>query len=70
MQISSLLIGLGLGACTFAVTWATARHFTGLAQEYGLALAIGIVAGLVVGCGYVIVESRLFDSRVRRNDRS
>lgn len=69
MQISSLLIGLGLGVCTFALTWATARHFTGLAQEHGLALAIGIVAGLVVGCGYVIVESRLFDSWLRRNDR-
>lgn len=69
MQISSLLIGLGLGVCTFALTWATARHFTGLAQEYGLALAIGIVAGLVVGCGYVIVESRLFDSWLRGNHR-
>lgn len=69
MQVSSLLIGLGLGVCTFALTWATARHFTGLAQEHGLALAIGIVAGLVVGCGYVIVESRLFDSWLRRKDR-
>ena len=69
MQISSALIGLGLGVCSFALTWATARHFTGLAQEHGLALAIGIVAGLVVGCGYVIVESRLFDSWLRRNDR-
>ena len=45
MQLSSLLIGLGLGICSFALTWATARHFTGLAQENTLALAIGIAVG-------------------------
>ena len=45
MRLSTILFGLGIGVCTFAVTWATARHFTGLAQEYGLALAIGIAVG-------------------------
>lgn len=69
MQISSLLIGLGVGVCTFALTWATARHFTGLAEEHGLALVIGIVAGILFGCGYVIIESRLFDSWLRRRQR-
>lgn len=66
MRLSTLLFGLGIGVCTFAVTWATVRHFTGLAQEYGLALAIGIVVGLVVGVGYVVLESRLFDSWLQR----
>ena len=67
MQFSSLLIGLGLGICSFALTWATARHFTGLAQENTLALAIGIFVGVVVGGGYIIIESRLFDSWPRRS---
>ncbi len=69
MSLSSLLFGLGLGVCTFAVTWATVRHFTGLAQEHGTALLIAIVVGLFVGVGYLLVESRLFDSSPRRNDR-
>ena len=69
MRISSLLVGLGLGVCTFALTWATARHFTGLAEEHGLALAIGIVVGLVVGGGYVIIESRLFDVWLRHREK-
>jgi len=66
MSISSILVGLGLGLCSFALTWATARHFTGLAEEHGLALIIGIAAGLVIGLGYIVVESRLFDSWQRR----
>ena len=66
MSLSSILVGLGLGFCTFALTWATARHFTGLAEEHGLALIIGIVVGLVFGLGYIVVESRLFDSWQRR----
>lgn len=66
MQISSVLIGLGIGFCTLALTWATARHFTGLAREHELALAVGILAGLIVGVGYVVIESRLFDSWQRR----
>lgn len=69
MSISSILVGLGLGLCTFALTWATARHFTGLAEEYGLALFIGIAVGLVIGLGYIVVESRLFDSWQRRGNR-
>ena len=68
MNLSSILFGLGLGVCTFAVAWATARHFTGLAQEHGAALVIGIVLGLVVGIGYIVVESRLFDSWTRRGN--
>ena len=66
MSFSSILVGLGLGLCTFTLTWATARHFTGLDQEHGLALIIGIVVGLVFGLGYIVVESRLFDSWQRR----
>lgn len=66
MSLSAILVGLGLGFCTFALTWATARHFTGLAEEHGLALIIGIVVGLVFGLGYIVVESRLFDSWQRR----
>lgn len=69
MNLSSVLFGLGIGICTFAVAWATVRHFTGLAQEHGTALLIAIVLGLVVGLGYIVVESRLFDSWLRRNDR-
>lgn len=62
MNLSSILVGLALGVCTFALAWATARHYTGLAQEHGAALVIGIVVGLVVGVGYIVVESKLFDS--------
>lgn len=69
MSLSSILVGLGLGICTFALTWATVRHFTGLAQEYGSALTVGILAGLVFGLGYVLVESRLFDSWLRRGSK-
>lgn len=68
MNLSSILVGLGLGLCTFAVTWATARHYTGLAHEHDAALIIGIVTGLVVGLGYIVVESRLFDSWTRRGN--
>ena len=28
MNWSSILSGLGILVCTFALTWATARHFT------------------------------------------
>jgi predicted small secreted protein len=66
MEIRSYLVGLAIGVCTFALTWATVRHFTGLAQEHGLALAIAIGVGLAVGAGYAIVESRLFDLWHRR----
>lgn len=66
MEVRSILVGLAIGVCTFALTWATARHFTGLAQEHGLALAIAIAVGLTVGVGYAVVESRLFDMRLRR----
>jgi len=69
MEKSSILIGLGIGLCTFALTWATARHFTGLAQEHSTALVIGVVAGLVIGIGYIVTESRLFDSWQHRSDR-
>jgi len=68
MEKASVLIGLGLGFCTFGLAWATVRHFTGLAQEHGLALAIAVVAGLLVGGGYIALESRLFGIR-RRRDR-
>ena len=67
MQFSSILVGLGLGLSTFALTWATARHFTGLSQEHGLALAIGIVVGLAVGIAWVVLESRWFGLWLRRN---
>ena len=66
MSCSSVLVGLGLGVCTFALAWATVRHYTGLAEEHGLALVIAIVIGLIVGCGYIVAESRLFDSWPRR----
>ena len=65
MHFSSILEGLGLGICTFALAWATIRHYTGLAQEFGAALIIAIVLGLVVGVGYIVIESRLFDSWLR-----
>lgn len=70
MEKSSVLIGLGLGFCAFALMWATVRHFTGLAQEHGLALVIAIVTGVLVGAGYIILESSLFDIRRRRKRRS
>lgn len=66
MEMRSILVGLAIGVCTFALTWATVRHFTGLAQEYGLALAIAIAVGLAVGAGYTLLESRLFDMWLRR----
>jgi len=67
MGIRSSLVGLSIGVCTFALTWATVRHFTGLAQEHGLALAIAIAVGLTVGVGYAALESRLFDMWRRRH---
>jgi hypothetical protein len=66
MNWSSILSGLGIGVCTFALVWATARHFTGLDQEHGAALAIAIGAGVLVTLGYILLESRLFDSLRRR----
>jgi len=66
MEMRSILVGLTIGICTFALTWATVRHFTGLAHEHGLALAIAIAVGLTVGVGYAVVESRLFDLWLRR----
>jgi len=67
MEIRSSLVGLSIGVCTFALTWATVRHFTGLAQEHGLALAIAIAVGLTVGVGYAVLESSLFDMWRRRH---
>jgi hypothetical protein len=67
MERTSILIGLGLGICTFGVAWPTVRHFTGLAHENGLALAIAVVVGLLVGVGYIALESSLFDIRRRRH---
>jgi hypothetical protein len=66
MEMRSILAGLAIGVCTFALTWATVRHFTGLAQEYRLALAIAIAIGLTVGVGYAIIKSRYFDLWLRR----
>ncbi len=66
MEARSVLVGLAIGACAFALTWATVRHFTGLAQEQSLALAIAVVVGVFVGVGYAVVESRLFDLWLRR----
>jgi len=66
MEMRSLLVGLAIGVCTFALTWATVRHFTGLEQEHSLALGIAITVGVVVGVGYAMVESRLFDLWHRR----
>ena len=62
MKLSTIWFGLGLGLCTFGLTWGIARHYTGLAREGSTALAIAIVLGIVVGLGYVLVESRLFDA--------
>jgi len=69
MDKSSILVGLAIGVCTFALSWATVRHFTGLAQEDGLALAIAISIGVFVGVGYALVESNLFDMWLRRRHR-
>ncbi|MGB5159632.1 MAG: hypothetical protein WBP10_15850 [Thermoanaerobaculia bacterium] len=69
MEIRSSLVGLSIGVCTFALTWATVRHFTGLAQEHGLALAIAIAVGLTVGVGYAVLESSLFDMWLRRRQK-
>ena len=66
MGKSSILVGLAIGVCTFALSWATVRHFTGLAQEDGLALVIAISIGVFVGIGYALVESSLFDMWLRR----
>ncbi len=66
MGIRTFLVGLAIGVCTFALTWATVRHFTGLAAEHSLALGIAIAVGLVAGVGYAVVESRLFDMWLRR----
>lgn len=66
MEMRSILVGLAIGVCTFALTWATVRHFTGLTHEYDLALAIAIAVGLTVGVAYAVVESRLFDLWLRR----
>lgn len=66
MDKSSILVSLAIGFAAFALTWATVRHFTGLAQEYGSALAIAVAVGLVVALGYVVLESSLFDAWRRR----
>jgi hypothetical protein len=67
MDKSSILVGLAIGVCAFALSWATARHFTGLAEEHRLALAIAISIGVFVGVGYAALESRLFDTWRRRH---
>jgi divalent metal cation (Fe/Co/Zn/Cd) transporter len=69
MDKSSVLVGLAIGVCAFALSWATVRHFTGLAQENGLALAIAISIGVLVGVGYAVVESSLFDMWLRGRRR-
>lgn len=67
MDKSSILVGLAIGVCTFALSWATVRHFTGLAEEHGLALTIAIGIGVLVGVGYATLESRMFDLWLRRH---
>lgn len=69
MDKSSMLVVLAIGVCAFALSWASVRHFTGLAQEDGLALAIAISIGVFVGVGYAIVESSLFDMWLRKRHR-
>ena len=69
MERTTYWVGLALGFCAFGLTWATVRHFTGLAEESGSALAVAIVSGLVVGAGYIAIESRLFDIFRRRGHR-
>lgn len=66
MEMRSILVGLAIGVCAFALSWATVRHFTGLAAEHSLALAIAIAIGVAVGGGYILLESRLFDMWPRR----
>ena len=67
MELRSILVGLAIGVCAFALSWATARHFTGLAAEHGLALTIAISIGVIVGLGYAVLESSLFDLWRRRD---
>ncbi len=69
MEKTTVLVGLAIGICAFGVTWASARHFTGLAQEHGTALVIAVVVGLAAGLGYLLLESRLFDIIRRRGHR-
>jgi len=69
MDKSSVLVGLAIGVCAFGLSWATVRHFTGLAEEHGLALAIAISIGVFVGVGYALIESNLFDMWLRRRHR-
>lgn len=67
MEARSILVGLAIGVCAFALAWATVRHFTGLAAEHSLALAIAIAIGVAVGGGYALLESGLFDMWLRRH---
>ena len=69
MEKSSILTGVAIGVCSFALSWATVRHFTGLAEEHGLALTIAIVIGVIVGVGYAALESSLFDLWRRRHHK-
>jgi divalent metal cation (Fe/Co/Zn/Cd) transporter len=69
MERTTVLVGLAIGVCAFALAWATVRHFTGLAEEQGWALAIAIAVGAIVGVGYAILESRLFDFGLRGHRR-
>ena len=66
MSRTSILASLAIGCCAFALSWATVRHFTSLAQEYGSALAIAVGVGVVVALGCAVLESRWFDVRRRR----
>lgn len=66
MDRTTILVSLAIAFCAFALTWATARHFTGLAEEYGAALAIAVGVGVVVGLAYAVLEGRLFGVRRRR----
>lgn len=69
MDRASLLVALAIGLAAFGVAWATVRHFTGLSEEHGSALAIAIAVGAAVALGYAVLESRLFDLRRRRRHR-
>lgn len=66
MSWSSIMFGLGIGLCTFGVVWPCARHFTGLAQESGLALIIAVASGLLAGLAWILAESRLLGILRRR----